>query len=73
MGVAGLFLPILQGLLFFLFGITILSAEYVWAQKVLQKLRARFPSLGLRLDAAKARAGEWRKRIFPEKSDRDKE
>jgi uncharacterized protein len=43
LGVIGLFLPIMQGLLFIFIGLLILSSEYVWAHKLLQKLRARFP------------------------------
>lgn len=69
LGVAGLFLPFLQGVLFLLVGITILSTEYVWAHKLLQKLRRRFPSLTRRLDAAKLRASAWLKRLLPSKSD----
>jgi uncharacterized membrane protein YbaN (DUF454 family) len=69
LGVAGLFLPILQGVLFLLIGLTILSTEYVWAHKLLQKLRKRFPSLTSRFDTAKLRASAWLKRIFPSKSD----
>jgi uncharacterized protein len=65
LGVLGLFLPFLQGLLFLLIGITILSAEYVWARRLLQKLRERFPSLSSRLDTAKTRAGDWLRRIVP--------
>ncbi|MGA8183111.1 MAG: PGPGW domain-containing protein [Terriglobia bacterium] len=69
LGVAGLFLPILQGVLFLLIGLTILSTEYVWAHKLLQKLRKRFPSLTSRFDTAKLRAHAWLKRVFPSKSD----
>ena len=69
LGVAGLFLPFLQGVLFLLAGLSILSSEYVWAHNLLQKLRDRFPSLSSRLDAARARARAWLKRIFPLKSD----
>ncbi|TAM78714.1 MAG: hypothetical protein EPN47_20210 [Acidobacteria bacterium] len=65
LGALGLFLPFLQGLLFLLIGITILSFEYAWARRLLQKLRGRFPSLCRRLDAAKIRAGEWLSRIIP--------
>lgn len=68
LGVAGLFLPVLQGVLFLLIGITILSTEYEWARRLLQKLRERFPSLASRLDTAKARAGAWLKRVFARKS-----
>jgi uncharacterized protein len=69
LGVVGLFLPFLQGVLFLLVGISILSLEYAWARRLLQKLRERFPGLSERLDAANARAHAWLKRIFPEKSD----
>ena len=69
LGVLGLLLPILPGLPFLLIGITVLSAEYVWARRLLQKLRDRFPALISRSDAAKARAGEWVRRIVPAGSD----
>jgi len=65
LGVLGLILPILPGLPFLLLGMTILSAEYAWARKILQKLRDRFPSLTRRSDSARARAGEWVRRIVP--------
>jgi uncharacterized protein len=68
LGVAGLFLPFLQGVLFLLVGITLLAAEYAWARKLLQKLRERFPSLAARLDTAQWRARAWLKRIFPSRS-----
>jgi len=69
LGVAGLFLPFLQGVLFLLVGTSILSSEYVWARKLLQKLLERFPSLSSRLDAARTRARAWLRRIVPPKSD----
>lgn len=68
LGVAGLILPILQGVLFLLIGLTLLSTEYAWARKLLQKLRERFPSLAARLDTGKWRARAWLQRIFPPKS-----
>ena len=42
LGIVGLFLPILQGVLFLLIGLIILSSEYVWAHHLLTKLRQRF-------------------------------
>jgi uncharacterized protein len=69
LGVLGLFLPFLQGLVFLLIGITILSAEYVWARNLLQKLREQVPSLSGRLDTAKTRAVEWLRRIVPTRND----
>ena len=52
LGIVGLFLPFLQGVLFLLIGLVILSGEYVWAHKVLQKLKQRFPKLTARIHAA---------------------
>ncbi|HVA01406.1 MAG TPA: PGPGW domain-containing protein [Terriglobia bacterium] len=52
LGILGLFLPILQGALLLLAGLSVLSSEYVWVHKVLQRLRARFPGLSERLHAA---------------------
>ena len=43
LGILGLFLPILQGVLFLLVGLIILSSEYVWAHRLLTRLRERFP------------------------------
>jgi len=62
LGIAGLFLPILQGVLFLLIGLLILSTEYVWAHHLLQKLRARFPRIAGHVDAAKERAERWMRR-----------
>jgi len=63
LGIAGLFLPILQGILFILVGLLILSSEYVWAHRLLEKLKARFPSLGRRSAEASAWARLWLRRI----------
>lgn len=68
LGVLGLFLPFLQGVLFLLIGISILSLKYAWARRLLQNLRERFPALSKRLDAANARARAWLRRISPAKS-----
>jgi uncharacterized protein len=45
LGVVGLFLPFLQGILFILIGLVILSKEYHWAGKLVSRLRSRFPKL----------------------------
>ncbi len=63
LGVVGLFLPILQGLLFILIGIIILSSEYVWAHHLLGKLRARFPKISRTADEATIKAGGWLRRL----------
>lgn len=72
LGIAGLFLPVLQGILFLLVGLIILSTEYVWAHKLLMRLKARFPKLALHADAAHRRAEQLMQRWFgphkPEKA-----
>jgi uncharacterized membrane protein YbaN (DUF454 family) len=55
-GIAGLFLPVLQGILCLLIGLFILSSEYVWAHKLLAKLKARFPRIAAQFDKAKQAA-----------------
>jgi uncharacterized protein len=59
LGIVGLFFPILQGVLFLLIGLVILSAEYVWAHRLLNKLRQRFPKLGRVADEATAKVNRW--------------
>jgi len=62
LGIAGLFLPFLQGILFLLIGLVILSSEYVWAHKLLHKLRERFPRIAAQMDHARERVERYRKR-----------
>ncbi len=64
LGIAGLFLPILQGILFLLIGLFILSSEYVWAHKLLQKLKQRFPKIAAQFDVAKEKAEQKMERLF---------
>lgn len=63
LGIAGLFLPILQGVLFILIGLIILSSEYVWAHHLLTKLRERFPKIGKVADQATEKAKGWMQRL----------
>ena len=56
LGIAGLFLPILQGILFLLIGLVILSSEYVWAHNLLKKLQKRFPKMAAHLHEASEKA-----------------
>jgi len=71
LGVAGLFLPILQGVLFLLIGLLILSTEYVWAHHLLGRLRERFPGLAKHAEHAKERAHTWLRRILGRSPDAD--
>lgn len=59
LGIAGLFLPVLQGILFLLIGLVILSSEYIWAHRLLVKFKVRFPSVAKQLDQATAKANAW--------------
>jgi uncharacterized membrane protein YbaN (DUF454 family) len=63
LGIVGLFLPVLQGILFLLIGLVILSSEYAWAHHLLTKLRERFPKLGRTADLATEKAKVWVRRI----------
>lgn len=56
LGVLGLLLPVLPGVLLLLAGVSMLSSEYVWAHRILQRLGARFPNFSKRFRAAEARA-----------------
>lgn len=56
LGIAGLFLPVLQGILFILIGLLILSRDSPMARRVLHWLRERFPKVARQLDAAGARS-----------------
>jgi uncharacterized membrane protein YbaN (DUF454 family) len=59
LGIAGLFLPILQGILFLMIGMIILSSEYVWAHRLLQKIRERFPKAAAQFQEASEKARVW--------------
>ncbi len=64
LGVIGLFLPVLQGILFLLIGLLILSTEYVWAHRLVQRVRARFPAIAAKCDDAKVRAEHRIEKLF---------
>ena len=64
LGILGLFLPVLQGVLFLLVGLIILSSEYVWAHRLLTKVRERFPKIGRTADLATEKASAWLRRII---------
>ena len=65
LGIIGLFLPIMQGVLFLMIGLTILSSEYVWAHHLLTKIRERFPRIALFSDRAREKATGWMRRVYP--------
>ncbi len=63
-GIAGLFLPIIQGILCILIGLIILSSEYVWAHRLLQKLKSKFPKIAHASEEATERAEKWFRRMI---------
>lgn len=52
LGLAGLVLPFLPGWLFIIAGLLLLSGEYVWAHRLLETARRRFPRIAARVDSA---------------------
>ena len=63
-GIIGLFLPVLQGILFILIGLIILSTQYSWAHRLMERIRARFPRLAQKSHEASVRAHLWLQRIW---------
>ncbi|NIR30957.1 MAG: hypothetical protein GWN84_16905 [Gammaproteobacteria bacterium] len=63
LGVLGLFLPVLQGLLFLALGLYLLSLESRWAHRQLHRLRARYPRLSNTIDQAHLRYERITRRI----------
>jgi uncharacterized protein len=67
LGVAGLFLPFLQGILFLLAGLWVLSLESEWAHRLFVRLGERFPNAHVRLQHLKDRVrSRWRRPPPPE-------
>ena len=62
LGIAGLFLPVLQGILFLLIGLLILSSEYVWAHHLVNKLKQHVPAVAERAHAASQSMHSWLRR-----------
>jgi len=67
LGILGLFLPILQGILFLAIGSYLLSLESPWVRKKLLQFRRRYPKLGKTLDEARLRAAHYARRILGKK------
>jgi uncharacterized membrane protein YbaN (DUF454 family) len=63
LGIVGLFLPLLQGVLFLFIGLIVLSSEYAWAHRLIARLRRRFPKVGHVADEAAAKATSWLRRF----------
>ncbi|HUU49536.1 MAG TPA: PGPGW domain-containing protein [Nitrospinota bacterium] len=63
-GIIGLFLPILQGILFLFVGFYLLSHESKTAEKLSKKLKERYPSLAKNMDRAKEKTRNIKVRLF---------
>jgi uncharacterized membrane protein YbaN (DUF454 family) len=63
-GVVGLFLPVLQGVLFILLGLYVLSRESESARRWLRRGRARYP----KVDAKLREWGQWWRQRFGRKA-----
>ncbi len=64
LGILGLFLPILQGVLFLAVGAYLLSLESPWVRKKLLQFQRRYPKLGATLEEARLRAARVARRIL---------
>ena len=65
LGILGLFLPILQDILFLCIGVLLLSSESPRMPLLIMKLGGRYPGFRMALIAAKGKARAWRDRICP--------
>lgn len=59
LGVLGLVLPFLQGVLFIMIGLIILSRHAPWAHRALDRIRTRFPQAAGMIDKAEGVAERW--------------
>ncbi|HJQ68502.1 MAG TPA: PGPGW domain-containing protein [Blastocatellia bacterium] len=59
LGILGLFLPVLQGILFLLIGLYLLSSTSPWAERLLNRLRERFPKISKTFEEAKDKVAGW--------------
>jgi uncharacterized membrane protein YbaN (DUF454 family) len=73
LGVLGLFLPILQGILFLLIGLSLLSNSSPWAARLLHRVRQRFPKISKTYDEAMVKAKDYQARILKKAGKRAKE
>ena len=63
LGLAGLFLPFLQGILFLVIGVLLLARESMWVKRRMVRLRRRYPGMAAKFTAASAQAHEFLRRF----------
>ncbi len=64
LGILGLFLPVLQGILFLLIGLILLAKVSPLARLGRQKLRRRYPKFATKLTQAEHHIAEFARRWF---------
>ena len=62
-GIIGLFLPVIQGVLCLMIGLIILSTEYHWARRLLERITKRFPGVARVSHEAADKAKVWLRRL----------
>jgi uncharacterized membrane protein YbaN (DUF454 family) len=62
LGIIGLFLPFLQGILFIVIGLAILSSRSRTVQRFLKYLENRYPQYHERVEAWRKKISGWRKK-----------
>lgn len=63
LGVLGLFLPILQGVLFLAIGLGLLAQELPWAHRLLTRLKHRHPHMARMFEDARHKGEAWVHRL----------
>jgi len=64
LGIVGGFLPVIQGWIFIVAGLLLLSGEYAWAHNLVQRARTRFPKVGRAIDRVQADAEKLIEKMF---------
>jgi len=59
LGIVGLFLPFLQGVLFIMIGLAILSSRSTTVKRLLDLLEKRYPDQYQRIEALKGKVTGW--------------
>jgi uncharacterized membrane protein YbaN (DUF454 family) len=63
LGILGLFLPILQGILFIMIGLTILSSRSQTVKRFLKYIEERYPQHHQRIEIWKEKTRNWFKKV----------
>jgi uncharacterized membrane protein YbaN (DUF454 family) len=70
LGILGLFLPVLQGILFLCIGAILLSSVSPRMRWLIMKAGQRYPRFRTALEASRGKAREWRARLRGRRSGR---